>query len=81
MSEKGDNSAKYLQNFAKNSPGHLHIRRNLGAKFNDPSSSGSPVNLLTRLHRFTMHKSKKGITLSTFPRILGHLYDIRKQYA
>ena len=32
--EKGDNSAKYLQNFVKNSSGHLHLGYNLYAKQN-----------------------------------------------
>ena len=28
-SEKGDNSAKYLQTFAKNQTGHLHFEHNM----------------------------------------------------
>ena len=41
---------------------HLHLGHNMCAKYHDPSSSGSPDTciLLTRFHRFTMHKSKKG---------------------
>ena len=31
------------------------------AKYHDPSSSGSPDILLTRFHRFTMHKSEREI--------------------
>ena len=58
--EKGDNSARYIQSFAKSLSGHLHLGHNLCAKYNDPSSSHSPDILLTRFHRFTMHKSKKG---------------------
>ena len=54
-SEKGDNSAKYLQNFATSQAGHLHLGHNLCAEYHDPSSSGSPDILLTRFHRFTMH--------------------------
>ena len=59
-SEKGDNSAKYLRNFAKTLSGHLHLGHNLSAKYHAPSSSGSPDILLTRFHRFTMQKLKKG---------------------
>ena len=40
--------------------GHLHLGHNMCAKYHDPSSSSSPDILLTRFHRFTMHKSKKG---------------------
>ena len=59
-SEKGDNSAKYLQNLTKTLSGHLHLGQNLYAKYhNDPSSCGSPHILFTRLHRFT----KRGIAL------------------
>ena len=57
-SEKGDNSAKYLQNVCK-----MLIRSSrpyLYVKYHDPSSNGSPDILFTRFHRFTMQKSKKG---------------------
>ena len=47
-SEKGDNSAKYLQNFAKNKSGHLYIGYNLYAKYHDPSSRGSLNILFTK---------------------------------
>ena len=56
-SEKGDNSAKYLQNFIKSQSGHLHHGHSQYAKYHDPSSSGYPDILLTRFHRFTMRKS------------------------
>ena len=46
-SKKGDNSAKYLQNFVKIISGHLHLGHNVHTKFHDPSSSGSPDILLT----------------------------------
>ena len=39
--------------------------RYLYAKYNDPSSSGSPDTLFTSFHRFTMHKSKKGYNSAT----------------
>ena len=48
MSEKGDNSVKYLQNFAKSWSGHLHFGHNLWAKYHDPSSSGSSDILFTK---------------------------------
>ena len=60
-SEKGYNSAKYLLNFAKSQSGHLHLGHNLYTKYDDPSSSGSPDILLSKLHRFTMQTSKRGI--------------------
>ena len=59
-SEKGEKSAKYLQNFTKSESGHLHHGHSLYAKYHDPSSSGYPDILLTRFHRFTMRKSEKG---------------------
>ena len=59
-SEKVDNSAKYLQNSAKTWSGHLHLWHKQGSKSHDPSTSGSPVILLTRFHMFIMQKSKKG---------------------
>ena len=59
-SEKGDNSAKYLQNFTKSLSGHLHHGHSLYAKYHDPSSSGYPDILLTIFHMFTMRKSEKG---------------------
>ena len=34
--------------------GHLHIGRNLYAKYHDPSLSASPDILLTMFHMFTM---------------------------
>ena len=58
-SKKEDNPAKYLQNFAKSIPSHLHLGHNLCARYNDTCSNGSPVVLLTRFHRCTMHKSTK----------------------
>ena len=60
VSEKGDNSAKYLQNFVNSSSSHLHLRHNLWARYHDPSSSGSPIITMTRCHGFIMQKSKKG---------------------
>ena len=59
-SEKGDNSANYLQNFAKSESGHLHLGHTLCAKYHEPNSSGSPGILLAGFHRFTIHKSEKG---------------------
>ena len=47
MLEKGNNSAKYLQNFVKSKSGHLNIGHNVRAKFHDSISSGSPDILLT----------------------------------
>ena len=43
----GDNSAKYLQNFAKSLLGHLHLGNNRCVRYLDLSSSGSPDILLT----------------------------------
>ena len=54
-SEKGHNS-----NIYGSVPNVNHLGHNMCAKYHDPSSSGSPDILLTRFHRFTMHKSKKG---------------------
>ena len=59
-SEKGEKSPKYLQNFTKSWPGHLHHGHSLYAKYHDTSSSGIPDILLTRFHRFTRRKSAKG---------------------
>ena len=59
-SDKGDNSAKYQQNFAKSESSHLHLGHNLSAKYYDPSTNGSPDILLTKVHRCTIYKSKKG---------------------
>ena len=56
-SEKGDNSAKYLQNFAKRYSGHLHFGNSLYAKYIYPCATGSPDILFTG---FTMQKLKKG---------------------
>ena len=39
---------------------HFHFRHNQCAKYHDPSSNGSPDILLTKFHRFTMHRSEKG---------------------
>ena len=47
-SEKGDNSAKYLQNFTKSWSGHLHLAYRLYAKYHDPSSRDSQDILLTK---------------------------------
>ena len=47
-SEKGDNSVKYLENFAKSLSGHLHFGHIMYAKYHDPSSSDSPDTLFTR---------------------------------
>ena len=40
--EKGDDSAKYLQNLAKSKSGHLHLGYSMYTKYHDPSSNGSP---------------------------------------
>ena len=56
-SEKGHNSVKYLQKFAKSQSGHLHSRQSLCAKYHDHSSNASPDILLIRFHRLTMHMS------------------------
>ena len=45
-SEKGDNSAKYSQNFKKSQSGPLHLAHNPCLKYHDPISSGSPDILL-----------------------------------
>ena len=65
--EKGDNSAKYLWKFGKILSGHLHHGHNLYAKYHDPSSNGSSDMLLTRFHRFTMHKLEKGDNSAKYP--------------
>ena len=75
-SKKGHNSVKFLQNFVKSSSGHLHLRHNLWAKYYDPSSSGSPDILLTRFHRFTMHKSEKGDKSAKYYRILTKVNQV-----
>ena len=50
MSEKGDNSVKYLQNFAKSK---------LYAIYHDPSLSGYPDIVVTRSVMGKMPKSEK----------------------
>ena len=49
LSEKGNNSVKYSQNFTKSWLGHLHHVPNLYDWCHYPSSSGCPGILLTRL--------------------------------
>ena len=51
MSEKGDNSVKYLKNFAKSK---------LYAIYHDPSSSCYPDIVVTRSFMGYMPKSEKG---------------------
>ena len=54
----------------------FEIKILLLAKYHDPSTSGSPDILLTRFHRFTIHKLKKGIIQLNNHRILRKVNQV-----
>ena len=66
-SEKGHDSVIYVWKFAKSQSGYLHFGHNMCAR--------SPDILLTRLHRFTMLKSKKGSHLHLRHNLCAKYHD------
>ena len=79
--EKGNNSFKFWQNFMKSESGDLHHVSQLYAWYHDPSSSGCPDILFTRLLFHTKRQSRKreliqSTTYRNLPKVNQVIYTL-----